>query len=88
MRLHLPVFVEVWIAHVHQLRTEHYELGNKDKYWVRKDGVKMLGDYVMVGADFKKHPRGSIVDTSLGKGIVVDTGYFYYKKQLDIATAW
>ncbi len=63
-------------------------MGNKDKYWVRKDGVKMLGDYVMVGADFKKHPRGSIVDTSLGKGIVVDTGYFYYKKQLDIATAW
>ena len=63
-------------------------MGNKDKYWVRSDGVKMLGDYVMVGADFRKHPRGSIVETSLGKGIVCDTGYFKYKKQFDIATAW
>ncbi len=65
-------------------------MGNNDKYWVRSDGVKMLGNYVMVGADFNKHPRGSIVNTSLGQGIVVDTGCFAYgnKNQYDIATAW
>ena len=36
--------------------------------------MKMLGDYVIVAADLNKYPRGSIVDTSLGQGIVCDTG--------------
>ena len=62
-------------------------MGNKDKYWVRSDGVKMLGDYVMVGANFKTYPRGTIVNTSLGKGIVCDTGYVS-GKHVDIATNW
>lgn len=59
-------------------------------YWVREDGVKMLGDYVMVAANLKVHPRGTLVDTSLGKGIVCDTGDFasWNPTQLDIATAW
>lgn len=65
-------------------------LGNNDEYWVRNDRAKMLGDYVIVAADLNKHPRGSIVDTSLGKGIVCDTGsfIFYSDTQLDIATNW
>lgn len=62
-------------------------MGNKDKYWVRSDGVKMLGNYVMVGANFKTYPRGTIVNTSLGKGIVCDTGYVS-GKHVDIATNW
>lgn len=64
--------------------------GNKDPYWVRSDGVKMLGNYVMVAASFNIRPRGSIVPTSLGLGIVVDTGSFIYSNptQLDIAVAW
>ena len=60
-------------------------------YWVRSDGVKMLGQYVMVAADLSKHPRGSIVETSLGDGIVCDTGAFVHNgsgKALDIAVAW
>lgn len=54
------------------------------------DGAKMLGDYIMVAADLNKHPRGSIVETSLGQGIVCDTGSFTYTSdtQLDIATNW
>ena len=51
-------------------------MGNNDNYWVREDGAKMLGDYVIVAADLNKYPRGSIVDTSLGQGIVCDTGSF------------
>lgn len=64
--------------------------GNTDKYWVRADGCKMLGDYIMVAANLKVRPRGSIVETSLGKGIVCDTGGFAKRNiyQLDIATNW
>lgn len=59
-------------------------------YWVRQDGVKMLGNYVMCAANLSVHPRGSIVQTSLGLGIVCDTGGFAKHNiyQLDIATAW
>lgn len=65
-------------------------MGNNDNYWVRGDGVKMLGDYVMVAANLNVHPRGSIVETSLGTGIVCDTGGFASGNatQLDIATSW
>ena len=65
--------------------------GNKDKYWVRKDGCKMLGDYIMVAANLKKYPRGTIVETSLGKGIICDTGGFASNGSgitFDIATSW
>lgn len=65
-------------------------LGNTDEYWVREDGVKMLGDYVMVAAHLGLRPRGSLVMTSVGMGIVCDTGGFANANptQLDIAAAW
>lgn len=65
-------------------------MGNTDEYWVRDDGVKMLGDYVMVAANLDIRPRGSLVETSLGTGIVCDTGGFANKNpyQLDIAVSW
>ena len=56
-------------------------------YWVREDGVKMYGNYVMVGADYNIHPYGSIVETSLGTGIVLDTGDLE-PYQFDIAVTW
>ncbi|MGM9941156.1 MAG: SH3 domain-containing protein [Bulleidia sp.] len=64
--------------------------GAQGEYWVREDGVKMLGDYVMVAANFAIRPLGTIVPTSLGMGIVVDTGGFALNNptQLDIAVAW
>lgn len=67
------------------------ERGNNDPYWIRHDGAKMLGNYVMVAADLNQHPRGSLVPTSLGTGIVVDTGKFVHNGSgvnLDICTAW
>jgi cell division protein FtsL len=59
-------------------------------YWVRSDGAKMLGSYVMVAANLNLRPRGSIVLCSLGEAIVADTGGFAEGNptQLDIATAW
>lgn len=67
-----------------------YSLGYEYTYWVREDGVKMFGDYVMVAADLDLFPRGTIVETSLGLGIVCDTGEFIYDNphQFDIATTW
>ena len=65
-------------------------MGNKDKYWVRSDGCKMLGYYIMVAANLKRHPKGSIVKCSRGYAIVCDTGSFAYSNpdQLDIAVSW
>lgn len=59
-------------------------------YSVRSDGAKMLGNYIMVAANLSTHPRGSLVETSMGTGIVCDTGGFAAgnANQLDIATTW
>ena len=68
-----------------------HRLGYSGDYWIREDGVKMFGDYVMVAANLRKFPRGTIVDTSLGKGIVCDTGGFVYNGSgvvFDIAVQW
>lgn len=41
-------------------------------YYVREDGVKMFGDYVMIAANTILRPKGTIMETSLGTGMVVD----------------
>lgn len=56
-------------------------------FYIREDGVKMLGDFVMVAALLDKHPRGTVVQTSLGQGIVCDTGEFT-EDIFDIAVNW
>lgn len=59
-------------------------------YWVRDDGAKMLGRYVMIAANWKIRPLGTIIETSLGWSIVVDTGTFVeeYPYGVDIAVDW
>lgn len=59
-------------------------------YNIRADGVKCLGPYVMVAAHLGNRPRGSKVQTSLGTGLVCDTGGFATDNpsQIDIATSW
>ena len=56
-------------------------------YWVREDGVKMLGDYVIAAGNLKHWPRGSVVPSSLGDTLICDTGYLGWN-QLDIAVVW
>ncbi len=65
-------------------------MGNYDEYWVRDDGCKMLGPYIMCAANLSVHPRGSLVESSLGTCIVCDTGGFasHNAHQLDIAVTW
>lgn len=54
----------------------------------------MLGEYIIYAANIDKHPYGSLIETSLGTGIVCDTGGSFYEeysgdyfvRELDIAT--
>ena len=62
-------------------------MGIPAEYWVRDDGVKMFGQWVIVAA----HPskiRYSMVDTSLGEGIILDTHEMNDTELIDIATTW
>lgn len=60
------------------------------EYWVRDDGVKMFGSYVMCAANLQLRPKGTLVQTSLGMAIVCDTGGFAHSNatQIDIAVNW
>lgn len=64
--------------------------GFNEPYWVRSDGVKMYGYYVMCAAGLSIRPKGTIVESSNGLAIVVDTGGFASRnpRQLDIAVTW
>lgn len=74
---------------VNRMRRLGYDAENWP-YWIRSDGCKMLGDKIMVAANLNVHPRGSVVETSLGSGLVCDTGGFARNNpyQLDLATNW
>ena len=66
-------------------------MGFRGSYSVRYDGVKLFNGYVMVAGDLSAYPRGSLIETSLGTGIICDTGTFvhtYGANALDIATNW
>ena len=62
-------------------------LGMTGLYWVREDGVKMYGPWVIV-ASHPSIPRYSFVETSLGQGIVLDRHELPDKDVYDIATDW
>lgn len=66
-------------------------MGFHGSYSVRYDGVKLFNGYVIVAGDLSAYPRGSLIETSLGTGIICDTGTFvkiYGSRALDIATTW
>ena len=67
-----------------------HDLGYKGEYWVREDGCKMFGDYIMCAANLAVRPRGSLVESSLGTCMVCDTGSFAIGNptMLDIAVTW
>lgn len=56
-------------------------------FYIREDGVKMLGDFVIVAADLDLHPKGTVVQTSVGQGLVCDTGEFT-EDIYDVAVNW
>jgi len=62
-------------------------MGIPCEYWVRDDGVKCFGPWVIVAA----HPskvRYSMVQTSLGEGIILDVHEKPDEDLIDIAVAW
>lgn len=69
---------------------EMYEKGFEGEYWVNEDGCKMFGDYIMVAANLHERPLGTILETSLGTGMVCDTGIFANEDPtgVDVAVAW
>lgn len=77
----LPMSGVVAIARAHGIGGE---------YWERADGVKMLGEYVMLATNNAVYPIGTLVPCSLGMGISLDTGSFASRNpyQVDVATAW
>lgn len=64
------------------------EAGIPCDYWVRDDGVKMFGQWVIVAAHPSK-TRYTTVQTSLGEGIILDYHTTLNNTELyDIATSW
>jgi hypothetical protein len=62
-------------------------IGIPCEYWVREDGVKMFGQWVIIAA----HPskiKYSRVQTSLGEGIILDVHEVDDTELIDIATDW
>lgn len=57
-------------------------MGIQGNYWVRDDGVKMYGEHVIVAS---QDAKGSIVETSLGTGIVLD---YCPAGTVDVAVTW
>jgi len=64
--------------------------GYEGEYWVRDDGCKMFGKYIMCAANLSLRPFGTILESSLGTCMVCDTGGFASSNttQIDIATNW
>ena len=63
------------------------QVGIPCEYWVRDDGVKMFGPWVIVAAHSSKI-RYSRIQTSLGEGIILDTHEMPETELYDIATDW
>lgn len=58
-------------------------------FYIREDGAKMLGDYVMIAVNTYEYPKGTIFETSLGMGIVADhCERAESENVIDIATDW
>lgn len=59
-------------------------------YHVREDGVKCIGDYILVAADTTVRPKGTILETSLGVAVVADHCVEAEKVSglVDIAVDW
>ena len=64
------------------------QIGIQGDYWVRDDGVKMYGPWVIVAANWDIHPYGTVLETSRGYGMVLDTHTADDKEIIDIATNW
>ena len=74
---------------VNRMRRLGYD-SERYPYWIRDDGAKCLGPFVLCACDLNLRPLGTILETSLGWSICADTGSFarYNHYQVDLATNW
>lgn len=64
------------------------ENGIDGDYWERADGCKMYGKYIIVAADWTLHPYGTVIETSRGLGLVLDTHTAKDRSVVDLAVTW
>lgn len=71
------------------MRDKGYSLDDYP-YWIRDDGAKMFGDYVMVAMNTNIYPKGTVVETSMGQAMVVDhcVAATWGTVAVDIAVNW
>ena len=62
--------------------------GLEGVYDVREDGVKTYNGFLMLATDWNEYPFGSVIETSLGTGIVLDMQTTGNKQFVDIAVDW
>ena len=63
------------------------DMGIPAEYWVREDGVKMFGPWVILAS----HPsvtRYTRIQTSLGEGIILDRHCVDDPDLYDVAVSW
>ena len=68
--------------------TKAHNEGFDGEYWVRSDGCKMLGEFIICAGHQSRY--GEAVETSRGTGLILDTGDFAKTEPttIDIATNW
>lgn len=84
---HTESWYNLKMTKVVQRADEYYGLSNA--YAIREDGVKTYNGFAICAGNFEVHPYGSVIDTSLGTGLILDhTGKGTDKTLIDIATNW
>ena len=61
--------------------------GIQGEYEIREDGVKTYNGMVILATDWNVYPYGSLIETSLGTGIVLDH-HTTDSQTIDLATDW
>lgn len=80
--------VETWYdLPMNKVIQRSQDAGIPCEYWIDERGVKMFGEWVIV-ASHPSVPRYSLVETSLGTGIILDRHSVDNVNLYDIATVW
>ena len=87
-RIQSGTHIETWYdLSMTKVVQQAQQIGIPCEYWVRDDGVKMFGPWVIVAADLSV-TRYTRIQTSLGEGIVLDNHTTGDPNLYDIAVNW
>lgn len=73
---------------MHNIERKAVENGYPDDFWIRADGCRMIGHYIICAGAEDRY--GEVVETSRGEGLILDTGEFVreYPDAIDLAVTW